>query len=399
MYVTHHLPWPARSGGRVREAQLLYRLSERFDIEIVAVSKVPELDRSHVGEASRLGVRAQVFAAQPTSASSTSDRHSGPLTRRHASPAARQYLARRLRDPELVVHVEGHYLLTLLPEHAQQAALLVEHNIESQLFHQRAALSRDPDERTTLLQAGTRTRRDELEAWGQVRAVAAVTDEDADLIRTLTPQADVLFLPNGANHLDPSPGQLDAAQVGSPSLLFVAALSYEPNQHAARLLLSDIFPKVLRRCPDVTLAIVGSDPPQWLVEAAHHEPRLTVTGWVPDVAPWLGSAEVVVCPLTVGGGVKVKILEALALGCAIVATPIALQGLRRLPAGTVMERTDPHSFAEACVRLLVSPRERDRQRARAASAARHLPSWDLAARMLGDAWMCLPAATSTTASV
>jgi Glycosyl transferases group 1 len=66
----------------------------------------------------------------------------------------------------------------------------------------------------------------------------------------------------------------------------------------------------------------------------------TVTGWVPDVAPWLDAAQIVVCPLMVGGGVKVKVLEALARGCAVVATPIALQGLRHLPPDAVMECAD-----------------------------------------------------------
>ncbi len=391
LYLTHHLPWPARSGGRVREAELLGRLSARFDIEVVAVSKVPELDRSHVRRAAGLGVRVDVFTARPTS-----EGNCGPLTRRHASPAARQYLADRLPDPAATVHVEGHYLLGLLPEQAQRAALLVEHNVESQLFEQRAALSRKLVERISLLREAARTRRDELEAWDRVSGVAAVTGEDADTIRAAVPRAEVLYLPNGADHLGGASGQLGQPSVGSCRMLFVAALGYEPNQDATRLLLAEIFPEILRRCPTATLAVVGSDPPRWLQEAARREPRLTVTGWVPDVAPWLDAAEVVVCPLTVGGGVKVKVLEALARGCAIVATPIALQGLRHLPAGVVVERTDPRGFAEACVRLLASPCERERQRARAAEAARHLPSWACAAEMLADAWMNLATATAST---
>ncbi len=165
-----------------------------------------------------------------------------------------------------------------------------------------------------------------------------------------------------------------------------AGRPYDPNVHAARLLVADIFPKILRRCPDATLAIVGSDPPGWLMEAVCHEPRLTVTGWVPDVAPWFDAAQVVVCPLMVGGGVKIKILEALARGCAVVATPIALQGLRHLPPDAVAECADASAFADACVRLLGSPKERERQRARAAQAARYLPSWDLAADTVANAW-------------
>ncbi|MGH3816658.1 MAG: glycosyltransferase [Pseudonocardiaceae bacterium] len=357
----------------------------------MAVSKVPGFDRRHIGEATRHGVRARIFATQ-----AGDEDHAGPLTRRHIAPAARDYLARRLRQPAMVVHVEGHYLLGLIPERVRPAVLLVEHNVESALFEQRAAQCPAPAERATLLREGARTRSDELTAWRRVRIVGAVTDEDADAIRTAVPDADVRCLPNGADHLSTEAGTLGTALRESARLLFIANLGHEPNLHAARLLLADIFPHILRRCPDATLAIVGSDPPGWLVETASHQPRVTVTGWVPDVAPWLDAAHVVVCPLTVGGGVKVKVLEALARGCAVVATPIALQGLRHLPPGAVLECSDTPAFINACARLLARPQERGRQRARAAQGARYLPSWDLAADILASTWNDLAAAPSAT---
>ena len=394
LFLTHHLPWPTCSGGRLREAQLLQRLSVRFNIEVLAVSKMPELDRRHVEDATRHGVRAQIFAAPSTGG----DHSAGPLTRRHAAPAARDYLTHRLRRSPMIVHVEGHYLLGLVPERARPAALLVEHNIESTLFNQRAAHCTAPTERAHLLQEGTRTRTDELTAWRQVRIVGAVTDEDALAIRTAVPDADVRCLPNGADHLGGESGPLDAAQRAAARLLYVANLRYEPNLHAARLLLENVYPRVLHRCPTATLAIVGSDPPEWLVNAARRTPCVTVTGWVPDVAPWLDAAHVVVCPLTVGGGVKVKVLEALARGCAIVATPIALQGLRYLPPGAALERSDAHSIADACARLLTCPHERDQQRARATRAAQHLPTWDLAADTLANTWNELAATASRVAT-
>lgn len=353
------------------------------------MSKVPEFDRRHVEDATRHGVRARVFATQ-----AGGDQHAGPLTRRHTAPAARDYLAHCLRRSPLVLHVEGHYLLGLVPEQIRPAVLLVEHNIESVLFKQRVAHCTAPAERASLLREGACTRTDELRAWRQVRIVGAVTHEDVLAIRTAVPDADVRCLPNGADHLGTESGSLDAEQRAATQLLFVAGLGYEPNLYAARLLLEEIYPQILQRSPNVTLAIVGSDPPQWLVNASCSRPRVTVTGWVPDVAPWLDAAQVVVCPLTIGGGVKVKVLEALARGCAIVATPIALQGLRHLLPGAAVECSDAYSVAHACARLLTCPQERDQQRALATHAARHLPSWELAANTLASTWSEL-AATAT----
>jgi hypothetical protein len=278
--VTHHLLRPACGGSRVRESQLLQRLSAHFDIEVVAVSKVPDFDRNHVAEATRHGVRARVFAA-----ADCGDTRLGPLTRRHAAPAAGKYLTHRLLGPQVVVHVECHYLLRLLPDHVRRTALLVEHNVESALFEQRAAQHPGSAQRAALLHDGALTRSDELAAWRQVRTIGAVTDEDTEAIRAAVPNADVRCRPNGADHLGEGSLTLSAAQRRSARLLFVAALGDEPNLHAARLLVADIFPKILRRCPNATLAVVGSRPPEWLMDAALREPRLTVTGWVPDVAP------------------------------------------------------------------------------------------------------------------
>ena len=153
--------------------------------------------------------------------------------------------------------------------------------------------------------------------------------------------------------------------------------------------MTEIVPAISMQCPDTTLAIVGPAPPRWLLSAARRHPSIRVPGRVPDVASWLDSADVVVCPLRIGGGVKVKMLEALARGCAIVTTPVGLQGLRQLPAGTLVECDGAAAVAEACVTLLTYADRCDRHRALARQAAAQLPTWDQAAEIMADGWTCL----------
>ncbi len=386
VFLTHHLPWPVCSGGRLREAELLSRLAPRFDVELIAISKMPDLDLAHVREAARHGVQARVFPAQPSNVSRTSSH-----VRRHQSGAARAYLDRRLAEvDDTVVHVEGHYLLNLLPSAAQRQTLIVEHNVESTLFAQRARLSTDPVERQGLLDDANMTRCAERSAWRTARMVGAVTDDDARLIQEAVPGIHIKVIPDGADHLrSATPSFIGRESTGR--LLFVANLAYQPNEDAAHLLVTEIFPEVLHHCPGATLVIVGPSPPRWLQDVARCQPRIRVTGWVPDIAAWLDAAEVVVCPLRVGGGVKVKILEALARGRAVVTTPIGLQGLSHLPAGAAIECRDLATIIEACVTLLTYPEERHRQQVRAAAAAKQLPTWDEAADMLASAWTMLAA--------
>jgi glycosyltransferase involved in cell wall biosynthesis len=394
LYLTHHLPWPVSSGGRLREAELLRRMSRSFDIELVAISKTPDIDRAYLSTAAEHGIRAHVFPALSHGSPGLS-----PHVRRHHSPGARRYLTSRLtRTDDLVIHVEGHYLLGLLPPSVRNRALIVEHNVESTLFEQQATLAADDGERRGLLLDAKLTRQTERAAWRTARMVAAVTEDDALLIRKEL-GCHVPVIPGGADHLLPASEVRVSRPLNAGRIAFVANLAYAPNLDAARFLVQEVFPAILARCPEATLAIVGANPPQWLIDVTRDEPNIVVTGWVPDVTAYLDAADVVLCPLRIGGGVKIKVLEAVARGRAIVTTAIGMQGLRHLPRGAVVECEHAASLVDACVRLLCSPQERERQQASAAGAAQLLPTWTESAEILGSTWSTLAAKALTTALV
>jgi glycosyltransferase involved in cell wall biosynthesis len=382
LFLTHHLPWPATSGGRLREAQLLDRLAHGFDIDLIAISKVPEDDRRAVDEALIRGIRAHVFAAHRSSRPNLS-----PHVRRHQSATARAHLASWWsRHPDCLVHVEGHYLLGLLPPQARSRALVVEHNIESTLFGQQADIATSARERRRLRHAAALTQNAEGLAWRTAAAVGAITTDDRAVIRRHTPSATVHHLPNGADHLHVVPLLCAEGEASASDLLFVGNFAYPPSQDAARWLLTTIFPAVTFSRPSTTLTFVGSAPSAWLQEAAQADSRVRVTGPVSDLAGWLDAAQVVVCPLRIGGGVKVKVLEALSRGRAVVTTPVGSQGLGDLPAGALIVRDDASSIAQACLRLLASAEARRSRQQRARDAARLLPTWDQAAEALARVW-------------
>jgi glycosyltransferase involved in cell wall biosynthesis len=385
LFLTHHLPWPPSSGGRLREAQILQRLARCFDIDLVAISKPAEDDTFTIGEALARGVRAQVFEAHLSARPDLS-----PQVRQHDSDEARVYLESWwLRHRDATIHVEGHYLFNLLPLQARPRALVVEHNIESTLLDQQANLAGDPWDRRRLLRAAAITRQTERAVWETAAAVGAITARDAGAIRKEVPAATVHLLPNGADHLHGTRSPASVGDIAASELLFVGNFAYLPSQDAARWLLTTIFPVVALTRPATTLTFVGSAPPSWLHQAACHNLRIRVTGHVPDLAPWLDAADVVVCPLRVGGGIKVKVLEALNRGRAVVTTPVGSQGLEALPVDAIIVRQDASSLADACLLLLASPQMRRHQQDRALQAARLLPTWDLAADALAAAWELL----------
>jgi glycosyltransferase involved in cell wall biosynthesis len=161
---------------------------------------------------------------------------------------------------------------------------------------------------------------------------------------------------------------LDAVGASPPEVLFVGNFVHPPNVDAALRLVRAIAPLVWAQVPGARLTIVGHEPPHVLRALASE--RVTVTGTVPAVEPWLARAAVVAVPLRLGGGMRVKVLEALAAGKAVVASPRALEGLAVRDGVEARVADDAGDVAEAIVALLRAPEERVAMGARAREWAR-----------------------------
>ena len=309
---------------------------------------------------------------------------------RHSSARASRAVQEALRRrPPDVVHVEGFYLAQHLPRHVEAPVLLVDQNIEAALWEQRAAWATDPHERAAAADEARRCQAAELAAWARADLCAFVTDDDAVLARSLAPGLRSVVIPDGVDHLLRSSDPVEPVPaLSGPSLVFVGNFAYEPNLDAARFLLDQVLPRVRAELPDARLLLVGNGPPPWLRDQAAAV-GATVTGWVPSVRPYLMAADVVVCPLRIGGGVKVKVLEALSLGCAIVTTPVGAQGLPRGPQAPLVVEPEPEAFASAAADVLRCPEQRVALRSAARDTARALPTWDEAAARLHAAYVQL----------
>ncbi len=151
-----------------------------------------------------------------------------------------------------------------------------------------------------------------------------ISAADQSLLATLQPALKLEVIPNG---IELERFQLRATQRDRHTLLFVGNYDYSPNQDAARLLIERILPQIRQQLPSARLQLVGVNPPDWLRALANENEHIEITGAVPDVIPYLANAAVFICPLRVGAGVKNKVLEALAMGIAVVATPLSIEGI------------------------------------------------------------------------
>lgn len=216
-------------------------------------------------------------------------------------------------------------------------------------------------------------RRFVADEYHRYASVVAVTAQDAAALAELAADLSVAVIPNG----------VDAAELAAPDrtarepdlLVFHGAMGYAPNVAAARALVEHVLPRVRADRPGAHAALVGRSPAP-AVRLLERRAGVHVTGEVDDVRPWLHRAAVYVCPMHTGTGIKNKLLEAMAAGVPVVATPLALQGLDVEDGTHVLVAEDDADVAAAVLRVLADPTLGRRLGASAAAHVRARFSWD-----------------------
>jgi polysaccharide biosynthesis protein PslH len=188
----------------------------------------------------------------------------------------------------------------------------------------------------------------------QVDCVLAVSGEDAAALRSFGTQ--ITVVPNGI-FTQAYTRETEQLDLGLHSLVFTGKMDYRPNVDAMLWFAAEVLPLVRAAVPTVHLYIVGQKPHTQL-ERLRAQDHITITGWVPEVTPYLKAATVYIAPLRMGSGTRLKLLEAMATACAAVATSLAAAGLPEDAGDALVLADDAPTMAAAITRLLQHPDQR-----------------------------------------
>ena len=199
--------------------------------------------------------------------------------------------------------------------------------------------------------------------------VVAVSEADRTALRMILPDLAVAVVPNGVDLEFYRPGIVPPlAEAGTHALVFTGKMDYRPNIDAVLWFADAVLPLILAQAPDTRFFVVGQQPHARLLHLAE-QPGITLTGRVPDTRPYIAAAGVYVVPLRIGGGTRLKVLEAMAMGQAIVSTRLGCDGFDFTDGREVLFADEPAAFAEAVLELF-------RDRSRAAALGQTAPhSW------------------------
>jgi len=264
------------------------------------------------------------------------------------------------------------------------SCVLFQHNVESMIWKRYVEHATGLKRLYFQLQA-KRMMAYEGEVCRCVRKIIAVSEPDADTMRRIYGAARVNAVPTGVDldYFARPGGGPKLADDGSPKLadlIFVGSMDWMPNIDGAEWFVREVLPLIRRRRPDCTLAIVGRRPSPAISRLAEMDARITVTGTIPDVRPWLFGTLASIVPLRVGGGTRLKIYEAMAARVPVVSTAIGAEGLDVADGENIHLADTPQDFAERCVALLDSEGERERIASNAWNLVASSYSWDAAVR-------------------
>ena len=209
--------------------------------------------------------------------------------------------------------------------------------------------------------------------------VLTVSENDTAFFSQFLPAKKLATIPTG---VDVEYFRAGADTEQPNSLVFTGSMDWMPNQDAISYFVEAILPLIQVEIPDVTLWVVGRKPSAELQLLAQDNPAVRVTGTVDDIRPFVQRACVYVVPLRIGGGTRIKIYEAMAMGKAVVSTRIGAEGLPVVHSENILLSDEPQGFAQSVVRLLRNPEERQRLAQSARKLVEEKYSWASAGQVL-----------------
>ncbi len=369
LWLNSGLLLPLDKGGKLRTWHLMRHLARRHDITFVSFSEPHERPEDRAGMrdvASRLVTVPRSDPAKGTAAFyMDAGRHildSVPYAvakyRSQEYTAAVQRLLREAAFDAIVCDFLPPVLN--LPEQLPCPAILFTHNVEAEIWRRHADNAANPVSRFLLGQQWQRMLRFERDALARFDLVLAVSDADRHTFARLYPGAlkrPAHVVQTGVDTAFFAP--LPAETARRAHLVFTGSMDWLPNEDGMLYFVRDILPRIRQVEPETTLSIIGRAPTP-AVKRLAEQPGIDVTGRVDDVRPHIANGSVYVVPLRIGGGTRLKIFEAMAMGKAVVSTTVGAEGLPVTHGQDVLIADEPARFAQAVVHMIRDADDRRR---------------------------------------
>ena len=377
LFLSPTLPFPLTDGGRIRVFNLLKQVSQKCEVTLLALETLPT-DAENIAHLERFGIQVHLVP------------HGGELPPVSLGTILRAFLKRvpitvarynvpayRQKFKELVatetfdlVHYEMFHVAQFHTE-TDLPSLLSQQNVDSAIWRRLCQETANPLRKCLYWTQQRAFERYERLINPKFDIVTCASEIDKQAFQRTSAESRFVIIPNGVDIEDYQPDStpvgessrsrppvgetsgLDAIGLDAhePHLIYIGSMDWYPNEDAVTFFADEVLPRIHEKLPNVQFSAVGGNPSPRVQKLAEN-PQILVTGRVPEIKPYFARATVFVVPLRIGSGTRLKILEALAMGKAVVSTTVGAEGLDLGIGEEILIADAPKAFAEAVLRLL-----------------------------------------------
>ena len=362
LFLSPTVPFPLTDGGRIRVFNLLKQIAVKNEVTLLAL-ETQTTDADGVAELRQLGIQVHLVPNAPTLPRVSFGTLVKAFLKRQPITVARYDIpAYRQKFRELIaiqtfdlVHYEMFHIAQFHTE-THLPGVLSQQNVDSAIWRRLCSETANPLYKFAYWTQQLAFQRYERVLSPKFDAVTCTSDIDAAVFQQHCTENAIEIIPNGVDITHYRP---DFTTEAPAHLIYIGSMDWYPNEDAVAFFADEVLPRIQEKVPDVAFSIVGGNPSARVQKLAERD-GIIVTGRVPEIKPYFAEATVFVVPLRIGSGTRLKILEALAMGKAIVSTTVGAEGLDLKDGAEIFIADEPTAFADAVTRLLTDVQLRRR---------------------------------------
>ena len=356
LFIAPRLPWPLDTGGRLRTFNLFHQLSKIAKMHMVSFS-FEARDEEWKKEIEKIGVKVTLVPAQESSVLDRAwDIAFNPWPHSIAK-YNKSSMNKVLKDLSISEHFDAMHIDHIHMAHYNEyfndiPCFLDAHNVEFKIWERCGEVEPNFIKRILYYQQSSKMRTYETFKTKEFKGLFTCSADDKKIFSTITSKnLPIHVIPNGVDTIFNSPDP-DQGTHEEEAIVFTGSMNWLPNEDAISYFCSKILPLVWEKKSTAKFYVVGKNPSPVIKELAQRDSRVIITGRVDDVRPYIWRARVSIVPLRIGGGTRLKILEAMSLSKAIVSTSIGAEGIEYTDGQNILIGDTPQDFADKILLVL-----------------------------------------------